>query len=275
MSLTAARGPFGEDPAGCFNFEPQAPTDAVLYWDPVPYRLRAFIADELVFDTTEAKLLHETGHLPVYYIPKDDLRDALLEPSDTWTSCVHKGDASYWTIRVHDRVEEDAAWAYENPLEQAAFLVGHLAFQWDRLDEWFVEDEQVYGHPRDPYHRIDVYRTTRHVRFSLDGQELAESIRARVLFETGLPPRWYLPTEDVRLELLEPSPTRSRCAYKGSASYWHVLIGDELHEDLAWSYPDPDDDGRDVRGLICFLQERCLLELDNVEQAHPVTQWSR
>src|SRR3954454_13518374 len=269
MSLTAARGPSGGAPAGRFNFEPQAPTGAVLYWDPVAYHLRAFLAGELVFDTTEAKLLHEAGHLPVYYVPEDDLRAELLEPSDTRTRCPHKGEASYWTIRVGDRVEADAAWAYEDPLEHASFLAGHAAFQWDRLDEWFVEDEQVFGHPRDPYHRIDVYRTTRRVRVSLDGEELAESVRARALFETGLPPRWYLPPEDVRLELLEPSPTRTRCAYKGSASYWHVVVGDELQEDLAWSYPDPDDDARDVRGLICFLQELCVLELDGAAQERP------
>jgi len=275
MSLTAARGPFGDDPAGRFNFEPQPPTGAVLYWDPVPYRLRGLLAGELVFDTTEAKLLHETGHLPVYYIPEHDLRDDLFEPSDRRTRCPHKGEASYRTIRVGDRVEEDAVWAYKQPLEQAAFLTGHAAFYWDRIDEWFVEDEQLFGHPRDPYHRIDVYCTTRRVRVSLDGEELADSVRARALFETGLPPRWYLTPEDVQLELLEPSPTRTRCAYKGSASYWHVVVGEQLHEDLAWSYPDPDHDGPDIRGMICFFQERCDLEVDGAPQQRPVTQWSR
>jgi uncharacterized protein (DUF427 family) len=275
MSLTAARGPFGDDPAGRFNFQPRPPTGAVLYWDPVPYRLRGFLAGELVFDTSQAKLLHETGHLPVYYVPEDDLRQELLESSDRRTRCPHKGEAAYRSVRVGERIEPDAVWAYEEPLEPASFLVGHAAFYWDRLDEWFVEDEQVFGHPRDPYHRIDVCRTTRHVHVSLDGQGLADSMQARVLFETGLPPRWYLPPDDVRLEFLEPSPTRTRCAYKGSASYWHVSLGDELHEDLAWSYPDPDDDARDVKGMICFFQERCQLELDGATQATPVTQWSR
>jgi uncharacterized protein (DUF427 family) len=274
MSLSSARGPFGADPAGRFNFEPSPPTGSVLYWDPVPYRLRAFLAGELVFDTTEAKLLYETGHLPVYYVPESDLRRELVDPSEKTTRCQHKGEASYRTLRCGDRVEHDAVWAYEQPLEPASFLAGHVAFYWDRLDEWFVEDEQVYGHPRDPYHRIDVYETTRRVRFSLDDELLAESVRARALFETGLPPRWYVPVEDVRFELFEPSPTRTRCAYKGSASYWHVAAGGELHEDLAWSYPDADDDGRDVRGLISFFQERCELELDGVVQERPATQWS-
>src|SRR4051812_16607149 len=275
MGLTSGSGPFGDKPAGDFNFTPDPPTGSVLFLDPVPHRLRGFFAGEAVFDTLSAKLLYETAHLAVYYVPEEDLQHDLLEPSDKQTHCPHKGEASYRSIRVGDRFEPDAVWNYPEPIAPAAFLAGHAAFYWGKLDEWWVEDEQVFGHPRDPYHRIDTYRTTRRVRVSLDGEELAESVRARALFETGLPPRWYLPPEDVRLELLEPSPTRTRCAYKGSASYWHVVVGDELQEDLAWSYPDPDDDARDVRGLICFLQERCVLELDGAAQERPVTQWSR
>jgi uncharacterized protein (DUF427 family) len=275
MTLTSARGPFGHDPAGRFNFAPDPPTGSVLYWDPVPYRLRAFVGGETVFDTTEAKLLHESGHLPVYYVPERDLRHGLLEPSARRTHCPHKGDATYRSLRVGDRVVEDAVWAYERPLAAAPFLAGHAAFYWDRVDEWFVEDEQVFGHPRDPYHRIDVYPTTRHVRLSLGGELLADSVRALALFETGLPARYYLLPEDVRNELLRPSGTRTRCAYKGSASYWHVEVGGELHDDLAWTYRDPEQDARAVRDLIAFFDERVDVELDGVRQERPVTEWSR
>lgn len=275
MSLTAARGPFGKNPAGRFNFTPEPPTGSVLLWDPVPYRLRAFLAGEPVFDTTAAKLLHETGHLPVYYVPEGDLRHQLLEVSAKTTRCPHKGEATYRSIRVGDRVAEDAVWAYEHPLEPASFLAGHAALYWDRVDEWFVEDEQVFGHPRDPYHRIDIYRTTRPVRISVDGEVLAETVRALALFETALPPRYYIPADDVRTELLELSETRTRCAYKGSASYWHVRVGDTLHDDLAWTYPEPDDDAREVRDLIAFFNERVDLEVDGVMQERPRTQWSR
>jgi uncharacterized protein (DUF427 family) len=275
MSLTVASGPFGKRPTGRFNFTPDPPTSAVLFWDPVPYRLRAFLAGEAVFDTTDAKLLHETGHLPVYYVPEGDLRHELLEPSERRTRCPHKGEATYRSIRVGDRVAEDAVWAYEDPLEAAPFLVGHAAFYWDRLDGWFVEDAEVFGHPRDPYSRIDVYPTSRRVRVSLDGELLAESERALALYETGLPPRFYLPPEDVRVGLLEASDTRTRCAYKGLASYWHVRIGDTIHEDLAWAYPDPDRDGEPVRGLIAFFNERVDLEVDGAAQERPGTQWSR
>ncbi|HET7568611.1 MAG TPA: DUF427 domain-containing protein [Gaiellaceae bacterium] len=261
MSLTAGSGPLGEKPAGRFNFTPDPPTGSALLWDPVPYRLRAYLAGECVLDTTDAKLLHETGHLPVYYVPEADLRADLLEPSERTSRCPHKGEASYRSLRVGDRVAQDAVWAYREPLEPAAFLAGHAALYWDRVDEWYVEEEQVFGHPRDPYHRIDVYRTTRPVRATLAGEVLAESVRAKVLYETSHPPRFYLPAEDVRIDLLEPSGARTRCAYKGEASYWHARAGGELHEDVAWTYPDPDDDGRDVRDLVCFDETRVELEV--------------
>ena len=275
MGLSSGTGPFGNVPAGRFNFTPDPPTGSVLYFDPVPYRLRGKFAGETVFDTLGARLLYETAHLPVYYVPEDDLRHDLLEPSDTQTHCPHKGDASYRSIRVGDRIETDAVWTYREPIAPAAFLAGDAAFYWGKLDEWFVEDEQVFGHPRDPYHRIDSYRTTRAVRVSVDGEPIAESTRALALFESGLPARFYLPIDDVRMDLLEPSVKTSRCAYKGVASYWHVRVGDTLHDDLAWTYAEPNPDVSAIRGLICFFNERVDLELDGKAQERPVTQWSR
>lgn len=275
MGLTSGSGPFGARPAGRFNFTPDPPTGSVLFFDPVPHRLRGFVASEPVLDTVRARLLYETGHLPVYYVPEEDLRADLLEPSDTETRCPHKGTASYRSIRVGDRFEQDAVWTYCDPLAPAAFLAGYAAFYWKKLDEWLVEDEQVFGHPRDPYHRIDTYRTSRPVRVTVDSEVLAESGRAVALFESGLPPRFYLSAEDVRTELLEPSETTTRCAYKGVASYWHVRVAGALHEDLAWAYEEPDTDARAVRGLICFFNERVDLEVDGRAQERPSTQWSR
>jgi uncharacterized protein (DUF427 family) len=275
MGLSTGSGPFGNLPAGRFNFTPDPPTGSVLYFDPVPYRLRGSFAGETVFDTLGAKLLYETAHLPVYYVPEDDLRHDLLEPSETQTQCPHKGDASYRSLRVGDRFEADAVWTYREPIAPAAFLAGHAAFYWGKLDGWFVEDEQVLGHPRDPYHRIDTYGTSRQVRISVDGTAIAESTRAVALFESGLPARFYLPAEDVRMDLLESSGKKSRCAYKGIATYWHVRVGDTLHEDLAWRYAEPNDDVRAIRRLICFFNERVDLEVGGVAQERPVTQWSR
>jgi uncharacterized protein (DUF427 family) len=190
------------------------------------------------------------------------VRRDLLEPSDRASHCPHKGDARYWTVTVGRRSASDAVWGYPAPLEPAAFLAGHVAFHWNELDEWFAEDEQLFGHPRDPYSRIDVYRTSRRVRVRVDGEVIGDSVRAKALFETGLPTRYYLPPEDVRLDLLEASPTRSRCAYKGSASYWHVRAGGRLLEDLAWSYPDPQHDAEPVRDLIAFWNERTEIDVE-------------
>jgi uncharacterized protein (DUF427 family) len=217
-------------------------------------------------------VLHETGHLPVYYFPDDEVRFDLLEPSDKRTRCPHKGEASYWSVRDGAR---DAVWAYREPLEPASFLRRHVALYWNKVDEWFAEDERLFGHPRDPFHRIDVYPTTRRVRVLLDGEVLAESVRALALFETALPPRWYLPPEDVRTDLLETSAKKTTCAYKGHASYWHVRAGERVEEDLVWSYPEPEHDADRVRGLLCFFNERVDLEVDGEPVERPRTQWSR
>lgn len=274
MGLTSGSGPFGDRPAGSFNFTPDPPTGSVLFFEPVPYRLRGFFAGESVFDTLGAKLLYETAHLPVYYVPEQNLRHDLLESSDRRTRCPHKGEASYRSLRVGDRFEPEAVWTYREPIAPAAFLAGHAAFYWGKLDEWFVEDEQVLGHPRDPYHRIDTFRMSRPVRVSVDGETVAESTRTVALFESGLPARFYLPAEDVRTDLLEPSETKTRCAYKGVATYWHVRVGHTLREDLAWTYAEPERDGAAVRGLICFFNERVDLEVDGNAQERPVTRWS-
>jgi uncharacterized protein (DUF427 family) len=271
MSLTVGNGPFAKEATGRFNTEIVPPTGAVLFFDPVPQRIRATFAGETVVDSNDAKLLHETGHLPVYYFPLEDVRQELLERSEKQTHCPHKGDARYWSLSVGNRRGPDAAWAYDDPLEPASFLRGHVAFYWRALDGWFAEAEELHGHPRDPYSRIDVYRTTRRVRVLLDGEPLAESVRAKILFETGLPPRYYFPPGDVRLDLLAQSPTLTRCAYKGVASHFHALG----HDDIAWSYPDPENDAEPVRDLIAFYNERVDIELDGEHADRPETQWSR
>ncbi len=274
MSLTVGTGPFGNRPAGTFNTTIDPP-GALLFWDPVPHRVRAIFAGETVVDSTNVKMLHETGHLPVYYFPEEDLRADLLEPSEHSTHCPVKGDATYRSIRVGGRVAENAVWAYPEPIESAPFLAGHVALYWDAADEWFVEDEQAFGHPRDPYSRIDVYPTSRRVRVLVDGEVVADSRRARILFEAALPPRYYLPEEDVRTELLEASAKKTRCAYKGSASYWHVRVGDELREDLVWTYREPQHDAEPVRDLLAFFNERVDLEIEGELAERPTTQWSR
>ena len=274
MSLTVGSGPFGQRPAGSFNFElPRR--KGLIYFEDSPRRIRATFGGETVVDASHAKLLHEHGHLPIYYFPQAEVRMNLLEEADHSTRCPWKGDARYWSVRVGERVSNNAAWGYPKPTEGAPPLAGYVAFYWDKLDEWFEEDEPAVVHARDPYHRVDILDTSRHVRVMVNGELVAETRRARVLFETALPPRWYIPPEDVRSDLLVESESRSGCAYKGFASYWSVRAGGEEEDDLVWFYPEPRRDAERIAGYLAFFNERVDLEIDGELQERPVTQWSR
>lgn len=274
MSLSATGGPLADEPDGQLNAELDR-SQPLLYLQPMAYRIRGFFENEVVVDSTAPFLLHETGRLPVYLFAADDVRCELLASSAREDDDGPKGARQLFDLCVGERTQLDAAWSYVAPPPEASFLDGLLELDWDAMDEWFCEDEQLHGHPRDPFSRIDVYRTTRHLRVLLQGELLAETRRALALYETGLPPRYYVPPDDVRTDLLVPSSSRSRCAYKGSASYWHVRIGDELVDDLVWSYPEPQHDAEPVRDLLCFFNERVDLELEGESQERPTTQWSR
>ena len=144
-----------------------------------------------------------------------------------------------------------------------------VRFDWGAMDEWLEEDEPVYTHPRDPYHRVDILHSSRHVRVELDGVVLAESHRPTMLFETGLVERYYLPLADLRRELLRPSDRQTHCPYKGTAGYWSVEVNGELHQDLVWIYRSPLPESQKIAGLACFWNERVDLYVDGVLQERP------
>jgi uncharacterized protein (DUF427 family) len=272
MGMMSGTGPLSPKPAGTFNFQPPPP-GSELYLEPTPKRIRAAVDGEVIADSRRAMLLQESGLMPIYYFPPEDVRLDLLEPSSKNTHCPKKGDASYYTVRVGDRVVEDAAWYYPEPLADAPPIKDLIAFYWDRMDQWFEEDEEVFGHARDPYHRIDIRRTSRQIRISLDGEILAETDRALALFESNLPVRWYLPFEDVTAPL-EPSRTTTTCPYKGHASYYSVRVGDgERVDDLVWYYAEPLLEASAIRGLACFFNERVDIELDGELQKRPHSPW--
>jgi uncharacterized protein (DUF427 family) len=159
----------------------------------------------------------------------------------------------------------------DSALEQLRTAV---RFRWDALDEWLEEDEPIYGHPRDPYKRVDVLRSSRHVRVELDGVVLAESVRPTILYETSLPPRYYLPFSDVRAELLEQSPSRTLCPYKGWASYWHLVADGRRYEDFVWMYRSPFAESQKIAGLVCFYNEKVDLVVDGERLDRPHTPFS-
>ncbi|WP_052668449.1 DUF427 domain-containing protein [Nitriliruptor alkaliphilus] len=274
MALTVGTGPFGEWPAGSFNFGDEAP-DHVLYLEPSPRRVRVVVGDEMIAESTRAMLLHETGLMPVYYLPEEDVRISSLEATDHTTHCPVKGDAVYWTIRAGDTERVDAVWSYPDPLPGAPPLAGLRAFRWDAVDEWWEEAERIWVHPRDPYHRCDVIRSDRHVVIRVGGDIVADSRRPTMLFETGLPPRFYLPQEDVRTEFLRPSGLETSCPYKGTTSrYHHVEAGAERLEDGAWVYDEPLAEVQGIAGLIAFYNEKVDLEVDGEPWERPETPFS-
>jgi uncharacterized protein (DUF427 family) len=260
MSLTLPPAPLSGAPS-CANFRVQGPSHR-LFFDTFPRRVRATFGGETVLDTERGKLLHETGLLPQLYVPLDDLRREVLVASNHTTHCPFKGQARYWSLQVGDRVAEDAAWSYPNPPEEAGWLRNHAAFYWRSLDAWFDEDEEVHGHLRDPYHRVDVRASARHVRVRVNGEVIAESRRPKLLTETGLPPRLYIPPEDVRAEFLESSAKRTVCPYKGTATYHTLIVHDQRIVDAAWRYAEPFEDALRVRDHYCFDADDIVIDVE-------------
>ena len=242
--------------------------------EPSYRRVRVVFGGAVVADSRSVLLLRETGALPVYYFPVGDVTPGALEPSSRRYDCPHKGVATYFHVAGGARRAEDAAWSYETVTEAASPLEGHVAFDWPSMDAWYEEDDEVFKHARDPYHRVDVLHSSRHVIVRLQGIELAESARPRLCVETAMPPRFYLPRLDVRLDLLRPSATTSVCPYKGRAVYFSADIGGTVVPDVAWSYPAPIPECPKIENLICFFNERVDLEVDGELIERPTTAWS-
>jgi uncharacterized protein (DUF427 family) len=260
MSLTRTPGPLAGSPPETTNYSIEGPKHRLLL-HPFPRRVRARFGGATVLATTGGSLLHETALLAVLYVPLGDVDTGVLEPTGHTTHCPFKGDARYWSVRVGDRLAENAVWGYPEPLPEVPWLAGLVAFYWSRMDAWFDEDEQVFGHLRDPFHRVDARRSSRHVRVTADGTLLADSHRPVVVSETGHPNRWYLPPDDVALDLLTSSTTTSVCPYKGTASYWSLRSGPT---DVAWSYPAPLESVLPAAHHLSFLGEGVTVEVDGI-----------
>lgn len=257
---------------------------------PSPKWIRATVGDRVVVDSRSALLVWEPRRVVASYaVPVADLAADLvpydapateerpvhvglvdapvLDPSTPFLA--HSTPGRLLTVRVPERDLVGAAFAPHDP-----DLADHVILDWGAFTHWLEEDEEVTGHPRDPFDRIDCLRSTRHVVISRTGVTLADSRRATLLFETPLPTRYYLPREDVAMELLRPSDRRTVCAYKGDARYWSAEVEGRLVPDLAWSYEEPRHDAVPVKGMVAFFTERLDLVLDGVPQERPLTPWS-
>ncbi len=256
MALTIGAAPFTRPPGGVYNFDLErlAPGH-VLYLEDVPKRIRGVLGGETILDTRRGKMLHETGEFIQWYIPLEDVRAELLEPSNKRASDPYKGDAMFYNARVGERIEPNASWSYERPPRASAFLRGLAAFDFDRLDAWFEEDDQIFGHPRDSYRRFDCRHTSEHVEVRVAGETIADTRRAIKLFETSGPPRYYIPLDDVKPEALTPSETRTLCPYKGEAAYYNVRGGAQTVTDGAWTLPAPFGEAVVTLGHVSFWRE--------------------
>jgi uncharacterized protein (DUF427 family) len=261
MSLTRGSiAPLGRPTGGAVNFGlPEQPAH-LLFLHEVPYRIRGQVAGTTVVDTTHARMLHETRISPRWYFPAEGLRRELLEPSDTVTHCPFKGDARYWHLRVGHRLISDAFWEYPEPLPGAIDLRGLMSPYTEKFDNWMEEDEELLGHAKDPFHRIDIRRSSARITVRAGGTMIAQSSRALALAETGLPLRWYLPTEDLS-DVLVPSATNTVCPYKGTASYWSVEVDGTTYADAVWAYLDPIDESLAISGYVSFLGEGIEVEV--------------
>lgn len=253
-----------------------------LAFEPSPFRVRGYAGSHQFVDTCEAVLVWEPRRaVPVYAIPEADLDAHLLPPSTPddvpdhlppllgpehfrW----HTTPGTAYTLRVAGVSYERAAFRPADPDLASHVLVCFSPFTWRE------EADVVIGHPKDPFKRIEVHASTRHVVVSFDGVELAESRSPRILAETGLPLRWYLPPHDVHLELLARSESITTCAYKGHAAYFSYEPAGRLGRDLAWTYRRPLPEAEAVRGRISFYNERVDLVVDGTLLERPHTFWS-
>ena len=232
----------------------------VNHMEPVPRRIRATIGARTILDTTRALYVWEWPNYPQYYIPIADVDPAALV-DEQHPQRLSRGTALRHGIRAGDLLRSGAARVYTE--DAIPGLSGMVRFEWDALDAWYEEDEQVFVHPRNPYTRVDAIRSTRAVRVELDGVVLAESRSPVMVFETGLPTRYYLNRSEANLDHLVPSQTQTACPYKGTTSgYWSVRIDEAVHADLAWAYDFPTRQLQPIAGLIAFYNEKVDIILD-------------
>jgi uncharacterized protein (DUF427 family) len=229
---------------------------------------------QTVVDSKHVLLVIADHRPPTYYFPREDILVSRLRANDRVAHYPILGDTKFWDLLSDGVVAENAAFEHYALPPELSLLRDHLAFKWDVMDHWYEEDEEVFVHARNPYTRIDAIRSTRHVRVEVDGQTVADSRAPVLLFETGLPTRYYLPKEDVQMDRLKPTETHTSCPYKGTASYWSLVVDGKAYPDFVWSYPDPIPEAGKVKGMFCFYNEKSDIYVDGELQPRPQTPWS-
>jgi uncharacterized protein (DUF427 family) len=244
----------------------------VVFTLPCPKRVRVFAGGHLLADSIRVLTLFESDHIPIYYFPLADIRMDLLEPGTRVTQSPYKGTARHYSLTGGGSKYADIMWQYDRPIPACPDISGHASFYWHHVDRWFEEEEEVFVHVRDPFRRVECLPTSRRVTVDVAGERVADSARGVFLFETSLPVRHYLPRQDIRMEFLEPSDTRTCCPYKGEAQYFHLRVGGRLLKNAVWTYANPVHESARIAGLLAFAGELTGgIAVDGIEVPQPVT----
>ncbi|MEU6242557.1 DUF427 domain-containing protein [Streptomyces sp. NPDC047024] len=225
-----------------------------------------------VVDSRRPVLVWEPGTpVPLYAFPREEVREDLLRPAKNPPPGTHSGSRIFYDLEADGRPMENAAWTF--PAED---LAGHIAFEWFArvgrgLEHWYEEEEEIFVHPRDPHKRVDAIPSSRHVQVWIDGTVVADTRRPVLLFETGLPTRYYIPREDVRLDLFEHTDHSTACPYKGTAAYWSWRGEGDVGPNVVWSYPHPLPAVGAVKDLLAFYNEAVDITVDGERLERPVT----
>jgi uncharacterized protein (DUF427 family) len=231
--------------------------------------IRGYRNGRLVVDSRRTLFVWEHEYYPAWYVPVDDVAAELVATSCTFDGA-GRGTGTIVDLRVDSDVVSAAGWRHLD----TPGLRDRVRLEWDSMDAWFEEDVEVFVHPRSPEVRVDVLPSSKHVRVLIGGEVVADSVRTSVLYEASLPPRYYVPKADVRMDLLTSTDTESQCPYKGWAHYWSVMIGAATRVDIAWGYRTPLPESAGVAGLVCFYNEKVDIEVDGEPLARPVTKFS-
>jgi len=228
-------------------------------------RVRALFGGAFVIDTTKAKLVWEHKFYPQYYFPNSELPAQFL---DDGSKLVPTEGVTKFDVVVGEKRAPGAIIVYGDLIGERA---GLFKVKFDSMDMWYEEDERLFYHPKDPYKRVDVLQSSRHVRVEIDGIEMANTQKPRLLFETGLHVRTYIPQTDCNLGLLVPSDHHTECPYKGVANYYHVQTPNKLAENVVWWYQNPNLECASINGFLSFYDEHVDVWIDGEKQTRPKT----
>jgi uncharacterized protein (DUF427 family) len=256
MGLSWQQGPLGRNPNGQFLVPDMPPR--VLYAEPLRRRMRVELGGRTVVQSDDAVVLFEPGRYPVAYFPLEDFADGVLRPTDRRTTHPDLGETAWFEVHGGTRDAARGAWQHVGLPAHSAMLEGKVALAWRAMDAFYEEDDRILGHAADPYHRIDIRHTSRHLVVRAGGRVIADTDGPLVLYESGFAPRWYVPRDDVVVEALVPSDLQTFCPYKGIASYYDV----EGTPHAAWSYRAPLDEMAAIGDLVSFEPDRVEITLD-------------